>query len=949
MHQIATTSDSLISNCTALRIAEMVCIHTIIFSSPSAATHGCLPIVQHLLDHGAVAIANESTNQTALHMACEAGHSDVVVCLLNRLPALLAIDDLPQEASLHIAARKGHVKITKSLLAIVAKSKRLKTPESSYEGEELCLYGLGNEKVKMNQSLGEIAVDLMAPTIQDQRTPLHVAATHGHVEVVRLLVDFMKEFSSTKPVSSNPLTPRRNDQERLSPMKVDSPFLVHTPRKVNAVSGIDAVTVRGRTAFHEAARLGHFIVMQVLLEAGADINACMRPHMAMEAVNTDLTALVQASLMNNLGTVRFLLQHGATDARLKALKRSLRVPYDDVAGLLLCYNGCIDVVSIVDATKSMPLAQQTPPAVMLNISWKSKALPYIRKEWLELVTLEAPRPKNRTCTISQLDVSSNELESVPIAVFQLPHLTQLEIFRNKLKSLPTLPDQPNGGWSCHMLSHIDLNSNQLASLPSCLFIIGELREINANDNKITRIPAMVWSAPKLQKLYVKNNCLQSFPGDPVAWRHTVNPNSPTGSSFTENMSPPDSGYLGSQPFYGGKGSVSLELSAVEDSQKSIAAFPFTSAAKGVIRHGATIASKSTAKAQTKAFVSKRFENFHDTNLEVEEFEELEAADSLEEGSNNLPLEVLDLAHNSLSAIPTGLSCLAPKLQKLNISNNQIKSLGQISDYPIDLELLDASSNELHSAIAPTPSHSDAHYLQPCARRQLSDVLESSPMQHKQCGHKSHRNLRRLSTLKLNSNKLVDLQLFRLVSRNKTSDFSNSFDESETFKKRANTASDPFAVILSPSKAAVTAEEMSTSMFAVPGSPRVRIASKKAEPSTIANSDSSKSGSSQEGSGSSHPQPLMVLSPLFPQLSTLELARNKLKAVPSHIYLITSLSCLVISHNSAIDTLPLELSNLEHLWNLEYKGCPLTNPPMEDLDKFRLDTDKLLYMRSLLHE
>lgn len=387
------------------------------------------------------------------------------------------------------------MEITKSLLAILAKSKQLKTPESSYEGEELCLYGVGNEKVKMNQSLGEIAVDLMAPTIHDQKTPLHMAATNGQVEVVRLLVNFMKEYGSTKPISSSPLTPRRNDQERLSPIRVDSPFLVHTPRKVNAVPGIDAVTLRGRTAFHEAARMGHFRVMQVLLEGGADINACMRPLMDVHVGNTDLTALVQACLMNSLDTVRFLLQHGATDARLKALKRSLRVPYDDVAGLLLCYNGCIDVISVADKTKPVPLSQQTPPAVMLNISWKSKALPYIRKEWLELATLEAPRPRNCISAISQLDISSNQLESVPIAVFQLPHLTQLELFRNKLKSLPTLPSEPNGGWSCHSLSHIDLNSNQLTSLPSCLFNIGELKEINANDNRITHIPAVVWSAP----------------------------------------------------------------------------------------------------------------------------------------------------------------------------------------------------------------------------------------------------------------------------------------------------------------------------------------------------------------------------------------------------------------------------------------------------------------------
>ena len=76
---------------------------------------------------------------------------------------------------------------------------------------------------------------------------------------------------------------------------------------------------------------------------------------------------------------------------------------------------------------------------------------------------------------------------------------------------------------------------------------------------------------------------------------------------------------------------------------------------------------------------------------------------------------------------------------------------------------------------------------------------------------------------------------------------------------------------------------------------------------------------------------------------------RLRSVPSHIHLISTLSVLNISHNIDIDTLPLEISNLEGLWSLEYDGVPLTNPPASDLDKFRSAADKLLYMRSLLHE
>lgn len=76
---------------------------------------------------------------------------------------------------------------------------------------------------------------------------------------------------------------------------------------------------------------------------------------------------------------------------------------------------------------------------------------------------------------------------------------------------------------------------------------------------------------------------------------------------------------------------------------------------------------------------------------------------------------------------------------------------------------------------------------------------------------------------------------------------------------------------------------------------------------------------------------------------------RLRSVPASIELITSLSVLTISYNNEIDTLPLEISNLEGLWSLEYDGVPLTNPPAGDLDKFRSAAEKLFYMRSLLHE
>ena len=916
--------------------------------------------MEHLLDSGAVAVASSTTNKTALHFACQAGHTNVVVCLLNRLPALLAIDDSPQETSLHIAAREGHVEIVRNLLAVAARAEQLKTPEGSVKVEEAYLYGSEEEKVIMNDVLPEIIVDVLAPSSLDKKTPLHEAAENGHTEVVKLLIEYMREYRVPKRPSIDALaghSPHWGEGLMATPPKQGE-----SPLKASIVPGIDTFTVKGQTAFHEAARKGHFEVMENLLQAGADINAIMRP-------SQDITALVQASLMGRVDVVRFLLQHGATDARLKALTRTLRKQenkedYDAVVGVLLCYNGGIHQLSADVRSRSKPAENSAQPAstVMLDVSWNSKFLPYIRREWLQLPTTELPRPKDQTVAVTQLDISSNILTEVPLEIFQLPHLTQLEMGKNQLKALPTLLHRTGGGWTCQKLSQLEINSNEFTSLPACLFALPELKELNANNNKIREVPAAIWTAPKLQKVYLNRNRLEVFPF-PEETSPCGSPASPTYLSFEkveQNTSLPDSGYAEFSP-----GRMEPADDVTRPRRRSLV-LPFSTPSSSLTsrsRGATTGAGRKGGQAQTQ-FMSRRFESFISNSLEEEEFEDLDTPD-LTEGKESSPLEVLDLSHNALSSVPAGLSCLAPKLQKLNVSYNNIKSLGSINDYPLDIEMLDATQNELHTAIAPITS--EGRNYQPCARRQLGGAqtmsgslsassIESSlfTFSYKPCAHRAHRNLRRLATLKLSNNQLVDLQLFRLVSRNKSGDLTASFEESTmTLKQMVNTASDPFAMVVSPSTprpaSSSPREEISKSvMVSQAGSGK-----RGKEPlKQMESSNSSPSNSSQEGSGSGQgapPSPSMIISPLFPQLSTLEVARNRLRSVPSHLYLITNLSCLVISHNPDIDTLPLELSNLDHLWNLEYEGCPLTNPPAGDLDKYRLAADKLLYMRSLLHE
>lgn len=971
----------------------------------SAAAQGYLDVVEYLLDNRAVAVANPVTNYTALHLACKAGHTDVVIALLSRLPALLAIDDSPKETSLHIAAREGHVEIVRNLLAVAARAEQLKVLEhSGEEGEksDVSLYGSGNERVQMNidalDSLGEVTVDIMAPTANDKRTPLHEAAAAGHVEVVQLIVDFMKEHhtvNSRKSVEG--LSPRsERDVPSSSPSR--PPESGHlTPkqgRRAKAVPGIDLMTLRGRTAFHEAAKQGHFSVMKVLLEAGADINTVMRPSLDV-TVNPDLTALVQACLMNRVDIVRFLLQNGATDARLKALKRTLRMHYDDIAGLLLCYNNGVQTSTELPHARTSKSARSSkdallPKMAMLELSWNSKGLNYVRKEWLELVCREVPSPQGLGRAISQVDVSSNSLKDLPIALFQLKHVTQLDVSRNELTELPTLPEEAGRGWTCPKLSNLDISSNQISSLPDCLFRLRELKEINANHNQITHVPLSVWTAAKLSRLHLNHNLLENFPTQSTSDLSPDVQSPPTGIlSSREPPHLPESGYQSVQtmsPFrttFSSSGTLSKSMGkstseptfdesfGIESVRLGARSQRRTSDAlvsmfgtksrqdvlTGIDRRRMSLSqSQSHTLSHTPSFISRRFKNFNDVNFEVEDLDDLEGEDQ-QEGSESFPLESLDLSHNKLTTVPSGLSCLAPKLQKLNVSHNRIGELGHLNDYPQDLELLDASNNELTAAITEPVTHG----LLPCYRRLFfgtssSHLLESTTSlspSYKPCAHRVHKNLRKLSTLRLGHNSLVKVELFRMVNRHRSGDLTTSLEESFS-KNRTGTMNDPFAIQVGPG----THRDISKSM-SVPGhdlvtslpKSRVRRVESGGSPRVVhsghSGSNSSNSGGSQEEASPQSPSST-ITSPFYPMLSTFEVSHNQLHRVPESLYLVGNLACLVVSHNP-IETLPLELSNLDHLWNLEYEGCNLIYPPKQDLDKYRLAADKLLYMKSLLHE
>ena len=138
-----------------------------------------------------------------------------------------------------------------------------------------------------------------SPNIRDNhgRTPLHVAAFGGHHEVMRILV--------SAGVDPNALENDRYDIVTIAAVENDIPTL-----KLSLELGGSAKNVTSRydgTALIAAAHLGHFEVVQILIDAGAPLD---------HINNLGWTALIESIVLGDGGerhlkTLKALVDAGA--------------------------------------------------------------------------------------------------------------------------------------------------------------------------------------------------------------------------------------------------------------------------------------------------------------------------------------------------------------------------------------------------------------------------------------------------------------------------------------------------------------------------------------------------------------------------------------------------------------------------------------------------------------
>eukprot|EP00058_Branchiostoma_floridae_P003896 XP_002589384.1 hypothetical protein BRAFLDRAFT_77826 [Branchiostoma floridae] len=139
-----------------------------------------------------------------------------------------------------------------------------------------------------------------------------------------------------------------------------------------------------------------------------------------------------------------------------------------------------------------------------------------------------PEAIGRLQKLYRLDADGNMLKSLPQAIGSLQKLTHLYVYRNKLANLPPgieklqkltllsifdnqLTKVPPGVCMLPSLEVLDASNNKLSTFPPGVEKLQKLRELGIDGNQLTEVPPGVFLLPNLEVLDVSNNKLSTFP------------------------------------------------------------------------------------------------------------------------------------------------------------------------------------------------------------------------------------------------------------------------------------------------------------------------------------------------------------------------------------------------------------------------------------------------------
>ncbi|KAJ5882525.1 ankyrin [Penicillium soppii] len=182
-----------------------------------ATYEGHTAIVEYLISRGADIYAKDSDGRTAWHLSAVKGHSEIMMLLFQRDKNLLETEDSNQTTALLLAGQFGRTSVANYLLSIGANidarnsetdtAIHLAAESGSLDIVELILQArpdllesrgfTGDTPISVALKLRHSAVfeflfdkgaDIIATNEEDD-TPFHIAATKGHFQIIKRMLD----------------------------------------------------------------------------------------------------------------------------------------------------------------------------------------------------------------------------------------------------------------------------------------------------------------------------------------------------------------------------------------------------------------------------------------------------------------------------------------------------------------------------------------------------------------------------------------------------------------------------------------------------------------------------------------------------------------------------------------------------------------------------------------
>ena len=353
--------------------------------------------------------------------------------------------------------------------------------------------------------------------------------------------------------------------------------------------------------------------------------------------------------------------------------------------------------------------------------WQPQALPKVWKPFF----------------ITDLNLSGNQLQSIPPELFQIESLTALDLSHNKLCGLPSSLDFQNPLYTCRRLTRLQISSNSLQTLPEDLFFAfgDSLEELHANDNQIDTLPPGLWICPNLHTLALAQNKLKQlhyFSNKQYFYDEEFSRLLIDSIKFERNI-PIKTGKIDDEEFMNILNYVT-RLNIFYQTVKAL--LPSVIDEDGnehtsLLQHVIDI-----HWLRSKLNSDRRSTSLHyfDVSLPLDE---------------NCKLKSLDLSHNNFTSFPWDLACIAPNLEKLDFRNNQIKAIHTIKNLPSCIESVILSDNNITSV-------SNVHPVYPCGSpvKLLSGYL-ADPTLIGYCKHTEHCILHKVSNINLTNNNVVE--------------------------------------------------------------------------------------------------------------------------------------------------------------------------------------------------